>query len=411
MNRRISTWLLAASLGTGLCACAATNLTVGKTPKQFRDNQIIITLPKETRDYWPAITQALIEDYGLQASGDFPLDSIGVQCVVFDVPAAWSYADKLKRLDHDPRVEAVQANQQFQSEAQTYTDPYASMQYGARAIRADAAHAFRTGRQVKVAVIDTGVDQDHPDLRGRVTKTENFVEGGERSFGLDRHGTAVAGVIAAQANNGIGIVGVAPDAEIIATKACFYRENGTGKASCSSWTLAKALDFAIKEGAQVINMSLSGPYDPLLARLLVAAAAKGIVTVAAVAGPSAAAMGFPASLPSVIPVIAADAQGKVVAPAWERTRLVAAPGVEVLTTAPPEGYDFLSGSSIAAAQVSGVLALLLESGPGLSAGEVRQVLQETARPVTLSDGGTPKDIGLVDACAALSTRSPAIQCE
>ena len=138
---------------------------------------------------------------------------------------------------------------------------------------------------MRVAVVDTGVDFDHPDLRGRVVKAQNFVDRvGDRNFTTDVHGTAVAGLIAATAGNGVGIVGVAPEAEIYALKACWQQPPGAREAVCNSYTLAKAVDFAIGQGVQVLNFSLAGPPDPLLGRLIGQALARGIVVVAADGG-------------------------------------------------------------------------------------------------------------------------------
>lgn len=133
---------------------------------------------------------------------------------------------------------------------------------------ADLAHRWATGQGVKVAVVGTGVDTKHPDLHGRIIRTINFVEGGERTFARDSHGIAVAGVIAATADNEVGIFGIAPQADIVVVKACWQPAPGTQEAVCSSWTLAKAIDFTILVRAQILNLSLAGPPDPLLARFL-----------------------------------------------------------------------------------------------------------------------------------------------
>jgi subtilisin family serine protease len=254
---------------------------------------------------------------------------------------------------------------------------------------------------VRVAVVDTGVDTNHPDLTDRVVKTVNFVEGGEKTFTADYHGTAVAGVIGARADNGIGIYGIAPEADLLAVKACWHRRTGIPEAWCSSWTLAKAIDFAIVERVRVLNLSLSGPPDPLLRRLIVKAVEEqGITVVAAVMEQGDPALSFPSSLSTVIAVVASDSQGNVRAHAGKHPALLAAPGIEVLTTVPNGAYDFLSGSSFATAHVSGIVALLLEGNPQLSPREVRNLLIESGRPVNRNDPETVS-IRHVDACEAL----------
>lgn len=370
-------------------------------PKQLQTRQIIVSLAHGAPEQWAATAKALSEDYGLRAVGDFPLNSIRVQCIVYQVPGDRILENVIEQLRRDRRVESVQVNQVFAGMRAGHSDPYANLEYGATAIRADRAHRVSTGKGVRVTVIDTGMDKDHPDLRGRIVRTANFVEGGEKSFAQDSHGTAIAGVIGARANDGVGIFGIAPDAELFAAKACWYPNANNGAALCSSWTLAKALDFAIISESQIINMSLSGPIDPLLERLLDTAIERGIIVVAA-AAQDAEAPGFPALMSSVTAVIASNAEAQVRIPIWAKNKtLLAAPGIEILTTAPRDSYDFLSGSSLAAAHVSGVVALLLEHRPRISQGELWDLLIATARPVTTAVSTATTVVGVIDACAAL----------
>jgi subtilisin family serine protease len=350
---------------------------------------------------WATLATELSGEYSLDQVGAFPLTSLGVQCVVFQVDENRQLDDVLARLSADSRVESVQQNQFFQGLAALAGDPYASLQYGPRAVHADRAHGRVTGRGVRVAVIDTGVDTNHPDLIDRVVKTVNFVEGGEKTFTADYHGTAVAGVIGARADNGIGIYGIAPDADLLAVKACWQRRAGSPEASCSSWTLAKALDFAIIERARVLNLSLSGPADPLLRRLIVKAVEEqGITVVAAVMEQGNPELSFPSSLSIVIAVVASDAQGSVRARVGIHPPPLAAPGIEVLTTVPHGAYDFLSGSSFATAHISGIAALLLEGNPQLSPRQVKELLVDSGRPAKRSDPEA-RAIRHVDACEAL----------
>jgi subtilisin family serine protease len=371
-------------------------------PKQLQSRQVIVLLAPTTPERRGSLDQPLAQAYDLSQVGAFPLLSLGVQCLVFQIPEGRAVDEVMARLAADPRVALVQPNQVFQGLHAAHNDPYATLQYGARAIRADLAHRWATGQGVKVAVVDTGVDTKHPDLHGRIIRTINFVEGGERTFARDSHGTAVAGVIAATADNKVGIFGIAPQADIVAVKACWQPAPGTHAAMCSSWTLAKAIDFTILVGAQLLNLSLTGPPDPLLARLLAKAVAGGITVVAAALEEGEQAPGFPASLEAVIAVVASDPQGRVRGAAgMKRTPLLAAPGIEILTTAPRQAYDFLSGSSLAAAHVSGIAALLLEVEPRLSPAQVDALLRASTQPIEMASGTPQAAIGLVDACTAV----------
>ena len=370
-------------------------------PRQLQARQLIVTLAPATPEVWATLAKELSGEYGLDQVGAFPLASLGVQCVVFQVNENRPLDDVLVQLTADRRVESVQQNQFFESLGAFAGDPYGSLQYGPRAVHADRAHAWVTGRGVRVAIVDTGVDTNHPDLRNRVVKTINFVEGGEETFTSDRHGTAVAGVIGARADNRIGMYGIAPDADLLAVKACWHRRPATSQAWCSSWTLAKAIDFAIVERVRVLNLSLAGPADPLLRRLIVKAISeKSITVVAAVMERGDPALSFPANLSTVIAVIASDAQGRVRARVGKQPTPLAAPGVEVLSTVPHGAYDFFSGSSFATAHVSGIVALLLEGNPQLSPREVRDLLIDSGHAV---NGNDPETVSVrqVDACAAL----------
>ena len=306
-------WWIVLSCVALLAGCAAFDRGRSPSdavPEQLQDRQLIVTLASAPSELWEPMRATLARSYGLREIGAFPLLSIGVQCVVFQVPDDRSIEDVLARLQRDPYVASVQVNQVFGGLA-PHGDPYASLQYGAHMIRAGLAHRWATGKGVRIAVVDTGVDTSHPDLRSRIVKTATFVEGGERTFTADSHGTAVAGIIAADADNGIGIFGVAPQAQIIVAKACWHRSITTLEAVCSSWTLAKALDFAITSEARILNLSLGGPPDPLLARLIGKALERGVTVVAAVMDHGSSAPGFPASLESVIAVLASDSRGLV----------------------------------------------------------------------------------------------------
>jgi subtilisin family serine protease len=254
----------------------------------------------------------------------------------------------------------------------------------------EQAQHWSRGTGVRIAIIDTGIDFEHPDLAGQIIARRNFVDADEHSFRRDRHGTAVAGVIAAVADNHIGIVGIAPGARLLALKACWQPGLTAGPAVCDSFTLAQALESAIDLQADVVNLSLAGPTDPLLARLLRRGMQRGIVFVGA-APPANARGGVPTDVDGVIAVAAAeDAPGE--------GKHLAAPGHEVLTLVPDGHWDFASGSSIAAAEVTATVALLLAERPHLAPTELYRVLALTSRNLTTHDAPRVS----VNACAALA---------
>lgn len=198
---------------------------------------------------------------------------------------------------------------------------------------------------------------------GRTDVVDSTIQNNGQRFRADIHGTAVTGIIAAQPNNALGIVGLSPGAEESVLKACWQLDDTTSKAHCNSFTVASAISHAIDSGADIINMSLAGPRDPLIARLVVEAQKKGILVVAA--DPGDAASGYPARLPGVIAVCRqapADVQPDRL--------LIRLNSADVLTTAPDGGFDFFSGSSMSAAKVSAVTALMKEKHPDLKPEQV-----------------------------------------
>ena len=345
------------------------------------------------------VLEGIAADFHLKPVEGWPMRSLGIHCAVFEIEAGASADAVVASLDADERIESVQRMQQFEvqqsGERESWNDPYLDLQRSLVESGISSAHRWSTGRGVRIAVIDTGVDAKHPDLRGQVSETRNFISGVASEPA--RHGTAVAGVIASVAGNQRGIVGVAPGARLLAYQACVQR-NADGRGTCTSFSLARALDHAITVGSDVLNLSLGGPPDPLLERLLGEAIGRNIVVVAARGDDHRQAL-FPANVGGVIAV------GGPGTPA-EDGRLTA-PGLEVLTLVPPDGYDFLSGSSIAAAHVSGIVALLLERDPALHARDIERLLARTSRPV--GRGGADHRM-VVSACDALAELSSAVHC-
>lgn len=342
-----------------------------------------------------ALIHSIAHDYGLHEVAGWPIDALHVHCVVFRRPPDADRAELLERLAHDPRVALAQALNTFQTSTSTFNDPYAKLQTSLDALGVAEAHRWSLGEGVRIAVIDTGVNSGHSDLRGRVIERRNFVDANMEGFEHDLHGTQVAGIIGAVANNGVGIVGIAPRAEILALKACWHSAQ-SGGAVCNSFTLAQALVAAADDRADIVNLSLNGPSDPLLSELVERGIARGMIYVGSVP-PGGRRDGFPVGIAGVIAV---DSSAPAVRPA----SVLYAPGTNVLTLTPGGHYDFASGSSLAAAHVSGALALLIARQRHIAGAALDQLLSRTSTAVP-SDAGPIDSISACEALAALLSRA------
>ena len=315
---------------------------------------------------------------GLELATGWPMPLLGLDCFVLNVPAGRSQAEVVAKLARDPAVAWSEPMHVYKAEGQAAApnDPLFAVQPAAREWRLAELHEMATGRNVRVAVVDSAIDVRHPDLAGQFQSRRNFVP--DHPDTPELHGTGVAGVIAAVADNRMGIVGVAPGARLMALRACW--QQGGASTICNTLSLAEALHFAIDNDAQVINLSLSGPPDQLLGGLIDAALARGIVVVGA-ADPKLAGGGFPASHPGVVAV--SNSEGAV------RGAFVA-PGRDVPTTEPGGRWGLVNGSSYSAAHVSGLAALVRERSP------------RGRGPITL----IAAQAGEIDACATLSRGPP-----
>ncbi len=200
-----------------------------------------------------------------------------------EIPSGADRNTLLARLSKDRRVKLTQPLQTFATRTEGYNDPYVGLQRGFQQMDVADAHPWSRGDGVKVAIIDTGVDIQHPDLRGSIASAVNFVDADDAQFQRDRHGTEMAGVIAAVANNREGIVGVAPNARLLIFKACWQARSDADAARCNSFTLARALTAAFAAHAQIVNLSLAGPDDPLLGDLIREGQHRGVLFVGAAA--------------------------------------------------------------------------------------------------------------------------------
>ncbi|MGH9381669.1 MAG: S8 family peptidase [Thermoanaerobaculia bacterium] len=327
----------------------------------------------------PEVAIQLARSHGLEIEALWEMRSLRQFCVVYRAPGGAHLDTLAARLDRHPLVDVAQPERRFrllsaEESDEEPADHYLHLQSGFHAIHAAEAQRWATGRGVRVAVVDTGIDFSHPDLAEAVTEAASFVLAGRAGFTEGWHGTAIAGVVAARARNGHGIRGVAPEASILAIRAC--EPAAGGAATCDSYALALALDHVVAERADVVNLSLAGPSDGVLALLLERALDRKIAVVAAAELEPGGRLSFPASLPGVLPVLAADTRARpppaTSASPPKDARI--APGFEILSTVPGGRYDFTSGSSLAAAHVTGIVALLLELDPELDPPAIAELL-------------------------------------
>jgi Subtilase family len=271
----------------------------------------------------------------------------------------------------------------------------ASEQYVVNKLQLAEVHKVATGRGVLVAVVDSAIDMNHPDLAGAFVEQYDAVGRREKPH---FHGTGMVGAIAAHRR----LMGIAPDASILAIQAF----SGTTRQSPEATTkqILAGLDWAVRKGARVINMSFAGPYDPMLALAMKNAHAKGVVLIAASGnlGPKSPPL-YPAADPNVIAVTAVDENDQLFTQAVRGPHVaVAAPGVDVMVPAPDETYQLTTGTSVAAAHVSGVAALLIERHPNVDATTILEVLTSTAQKLNPKGRDDQFGWGLIDPASALA---------
>lgn len=362
-----------------LACCIAGRPAVAQAEEAQRQVLVMLQLPKAHyrpdgsyagsygagvgRQSRQQVAQSLADKHGLEMRSEWPMPLAGVDCFVMQLPSGdrRASAEVARAVAEDRRVAWAQPVGLYQAQG-SEREPLYAAQPAAQQWHLAELHQLATGRGVRVAVVDSGVEAGHPDLAGQVVFNQNFVD--DRPPPAENHGTAVAGIIAARADNGAGIAGIAPQARLLALRACW--QAASAQTLCTSLGLAKALYAAIQQGADIINMSLGGPDDRLLALLLDQAQARGVSIVAAM--PSAGGP-FPANHPGVLVVGSG--------PPLPAGALIA-PGRDVPSTTPGGGWGLVSGSSFSAAHAAGLLALMRELGGSRGGGMVLKTAFVTA---------------------------------
>ncbi|THB76676.1 MAG: hypothetical protein D3926_17015 [Desulfobacteraceae bacterium] len=328
----------------------------GKTA--FVPGQILLAIHPSTATQ--GILEALTRDHGLTVLENFMLETLGLE--VFIVHTDQDVDVKIMTLKKVPDVELAQPNYIFQ----TLAEPMNNLQTIRKMIDFEALHKRYTGKGVQVAVVDTGVDKGHADLAGAVVLSENFIR--QSRYKIEVHGTAVAGLAGSRANRS-GISGCAPESNIFALRACEQLSESKPEGRCYSSSMVKAIDTALVKGADIINMSLGALVDdPIMSRLIETGVEQQVIFVAPVGNNvHAQTVYFPASHPGVI-AVAGRTEEKKLFPNETVAAMadILAPSENVFAPIPGNSHNFMNGTSLSSALVSGILALAREKDSALS---------------------------------------------
>ena len=380
------------SAGNGKSGGSRSNVAATTPNLQAVTNELLAELNGNLTD---AQADALARQNGLRRLGSQYFSLIGATIGLFRITDGRSIDAHRREFAANANVRSVQLNYRYflqEKEPAQEGDP---SQYVVSRLRLPEAHALAHGTNVRVAVIDSGIDTSHPELSNSVVEAFDALGSTE---GAHAHGTGVAGAIAAHGK----LIGSAPAAQILAIRA--FAKGKAGEES-NSYVVLKGFDYAAAHKAQIVNMSFAGPKDAMIERGIDALAGRGIVMVAAAGNAGAKSPPlYPAANPSVIAVSGTDAEDKLFT-ASNRGSYVAlsAPGADLFLPAPDQKYQITSGTSFSAAYVSGVAALMLERNPALKADELRAILTRTARD--LGSPGRDGQFGAGEADAFAATEA------
>lgn len=383
-------------LALGGPSAPAANVAALLKNKRYRPGEVLFEVNIESGD---DLKRSLGADYGGEVLEVGLIQLLGIRIWHLKVDPGQDLEPLLVRLFQDNRVRNPQPNYIY-SAVQGAGQTRASERAGLDELQGPSSLNVRvSGAGVKIAIVDTCIDREHEELKGAVTLFFDAIRPGAEGCVPEDHGTAIAGLIGARAQ----LRGVAPAAALLSARALETTPDSP-EPEGTSQTVLLSIDWAASQGAEVINLSFAGPRDPDVEREVAVAHKKGIVMVAAAGngGPASAPL-YPAAYPDAIAVTAVDAKRHLYDAANRGPYIsVAAQGVDVLVARPHSIYDKDSGTSYAAATVSGVAALLVEKRPKATPDEIRRALQQTAIDISGHGRDDLFGFGLVNASAAES---------
>lgn len=329
----------------------------------------------------------------LDTHGEMQIDTVAL-------PTRTAVAEQVEHDQNNPDVYAVSTTPIRVRAAATPNDTYRGSQWAHNVLNIDQVHDIATGAGVTVAVVDTGIQANHPDLVGKVTAgTDTTSEALSPGVDPDGHGTHVAGIIAANTNNAAGVASIAPDASLLSVKALLG--DGTGW----STDIAEGVTWAVNNGADVINLSLAVDGDDPVLETAINYANTANVTVAAAMGNDRIVntVSYPAAYSTVLAVGSTDSSDNL--STYHNTgshiKLVA-PGNSILSTDTGSGYATMTGSSMATPHVAAAAALLREMHVDYTPAQIRTALQNSAVDKGASGWDSVAGYGRVNIYAALT---------
>jgi hypothetical protein len=393
----------------GACPCqdqaAPTFVSSASRPAPlFVPRRVLGTIAAGTPAAMIATAQAVAAANGVAVVEVVPLPAAGAGLAVFEITDGLAVPVKVAALAADPRIAAAQPDFVYDTSQASASASPSQVAYGLQMIGADVVQRVSRGEGILVGVIDAGIDTGHAALAKKVASQADVTGTG---WTPDAHGTLVAGVIASEPDSNALYAGVAPGVGLVAVKSCVPLSSRQIAARCWSSTLARGIEAAASKNVRVINMSVGGPDDKLLARMVEAVNRRGIVVVSAAGndGPSGK-PSYPAGFDHVIAVTAVDAATHLYDRATRGAFItLAAPGVDVMSTGPGGRAQLFSGTSAATAFATGAIALLLRQRPTLSYTELSAVLRQTAHDLGAAGPDPEFGYGLLDVCRALARLS------
>ncbi len=365
------------------------------------DDQVLIKFKPTVSDDTAEQTLSTMSSETLETSSDL---------VVADVPSGETVESFVESLEDHPNVEYAQPNYLYTFDSVSVNDSFVGEQWHLNAMGiSDAWDTTMGSSSVTVAVLDTGVDLSHPDLSGQFVKPADVVDSDGSAQDDNGHGTHVAGIIGAVANNAKGGAGIAPGAKLMPVDVFGFYETPT-KTVFGALTskVIEGIQYAVANDANVINISLGGAdYDSAFEEAIDNAVADGVVVVAAAGNKGEDGIHYPSDFDSCISVIATDwndvrasysnygVEKDICAPGGDDNAAPETDSLILSTYYDPKthtsGYAWMDGTSMASPMVSGIVALMLSANPALTVNQIKTILYTTT--VDLGAPGHDEETG------------------